>query len=299
LTVARKLNFKLNEADALTWMGYAFLNMVNYPMSLQTLLSSLAIAENPKIEQNILPDKYLIPKEFLKRPVTAHMLRLSILCLAHHSLGILYGNSYNSLKEQFHDLQALQFAEESGHVPSLCTINNTLGRLYLSRRKPDSALIYEQKAYNLSIQTGYKKDIGSILLNLGKIQSDIGNKQLARDYFRRAVDVSIEQNYLRGVVAGNLLLAELYNQSGTRDSSLQYTNAALGVAKYQNSPDLLLRCYTALAAFYRSNNNNDSTVKYQELIIKMKDSSFNLKQGQQFQSIDFDAQQRPTGNSSC
>ena len=49
LTVARKLNFKLNEADALTLMGYAFLNMVNYPMSLQTLLSALAISRHKYI----------------------------------------------------------------------------------------------------------------------------------------------------------------------------------------------------------------------------------------------------------
>src|SRR5688572_32774269 len=48
LPIARKFNFKLNEADALAQMGYALMNMGNYPRSLQTLLSALAISGDPK-----------------------------------------------------------------------------------------------------------------------------------------------------------------------------------------------------------------------------------------------------------
>ena len=51
LPIARKFNFKLNEADALAQMGYALMNMGNYPRSLQTLLSALAIAKDPKSEK--------------------------------------------------------------------------------------------------------------------------------------------------------------------------------------------------------------------------------------------------------
>jgi signal transduction histidine kinase len=55
---------------------------------------------------------------------------------------------------------------------------------------------------------------------------------------------------------------------------------------------LLLRSYTALADFYKRKHNSDSIAKYQSLIIKINDSLFNTKQVQQFQNIDFDAQQR-------
>jgi two-component system, NtrC family, sensor kinase len=291
LMLARKLNLKLNEADALAQMGYALLNMGNYPRSLQTLLSALAIAEDSKSEQIILPDKYINLEEFLKRPVTAYMLRLTQLARVHNFLAILYDNNNNYEKELFHFLQGRQLVEQTGNIPVLCRINNNLGRVYLYLKKSDSALICEQKAYDLSMQIGYKKYLGSILLNLGRIQSALGNKQLATEYFKRAIAASIEQNYLRGVVAGNLLLADFYKETGKRDSSLHYANAALGVAHSLNSPALLLRSYTSLAAFYRS-TNNDSTVKYQELIIKTNDSLFNSKQVQQFQNIDFDEQQR-------
>ena len=39
-------------------MGYAYLNRGNYPRSLQTLLSAMAILEDPKTEQSALVGKF-------------------------------------------------------------------------------------------------------------------------------------------------------------------------------------------------------------------------------------------------
>ncbi|HRI79592.1 MAG TPA: ATP-binding protein, partial [Cyclobacteriaceae bacterium] len=58
-----------------------------------------------------------------------------------------------------------------------------------------------------------------------------------------------------------------------------------------NAPDLRLRCYSALVEIYEK-SNADSTVKYQSLIIQINKETFNAKQAQQFQNIDFDEQQR-------
>jgi hypothetical protein len=55
--------------------------------------------------------------------------------------------------------------------------------------------------------------------------------------------------------------------------------SALPIAQYLNAPDLFQRTYTALAKYYQSTGNNDSAVKYQSLIIKIKDSLFQLKTG--------------------
>src|SRR5688500_4716085 len=121
LPIARKFNFKVDEADALAQMGYALMNMGNYPRSLQILLSALAIAEDPKSERNILPDKYSDPKEFLMHPLTARMLRLSVLSRTNQILGVLYHNTNNYEKELFYYLKAIQFGEQSGNVRALCT----------------------------------------------------------------------------------------------------------------------------------------------------------------------------------
>jgi Signal transduction histidine kinase regulating C4-dicarboxylate transport system len=290
--MAGKLKLRLTEAYAMGQMGYALLNMGNYPRSLKTFLSAIAIAEDPKSEKKILQDNSPEIEEFANRPSTPHNLRLDNLARLNQDIGILYGNASDYKKELAHYILAKKYAEQTGNVALLSIINSTMGRVYLSLKKPDSALMHTQKAYDLAIKFGYKRYLGSTLLNFGKIYAAKDNMRVASEYFRKALLTSLEENYLRGVVAANLLLADLYRESGKRDSSLYYSNSALATAQYLNAPSLLLRSYTTMAEFYRSANNNDSAVKYQALIIKMNDSLFNLKQAQQFQNIDFDEQQR-------
>ncbi len=292
LQISRNLKLRLNEAYALGQIGYALLNLGNYPRSLQIFLSGIAIAEDPKSEKNILPDRYSRIEELINPPATAYKERLDNLARVFQFTGILYGNDNNHEKEIYYYLEAKKFTEQTGNIKLQAIINSTLGRAYLSLKKIDSAWLYEQNAYNLAVQSGYKRYLGSILLNLGRIQVARGNKNLAAERFKEAIRVSNEQNYLRGVVAGNLYLADLYTKSGQEDSVLHYTKEALQVAQHLNAPSLLLRSYRALSEYYKTAANNDSAVKYQSLIIKINDSLFNSKQAQQFQNIDFDEQQR-------
>ena len=293
MIIARKLNLKLDEASALREMGYSLMNLGSYPRSLQTILSALAIAEDPKSEQRVLVDKYPGDDDIMNHTAAVHAQRLGELAFTHQMMAILYSNTNNYEKALFHHLEARKIAEQSGNIPLQSTINMTLARVYLNLKKTDSALISEQKAYEQATQTGYKRYLGSILLNMGRIYAAQGNKQMAAEYYKKALVASAYQNYYpRGVVASNLLLAEIYKQSGLRDSSFLYIKDALPVAQGLNAPELLLRSYTALADYYKTSNNNDSAVKYQSLIIKINDSLFNSKQAQQFQNIDFDEQQR-------
>ena len=89
LKVARKLNLKLDEASALREMGYALLNRANYPRSLQTVLSSMAILENPKSEQKVLVGNFPGDDELMYRTAPPHKQRLSELAFTHQIMGVL------------------------------------------------------------------------------------------------------------------------------------------------------------------------------------------------------------------
>ncbi len=292
LAIARKINFKLEEARALREMAYALINLGNYTRSLQTLLNLNSILEDPKSEQNVLFGKYPGDDEITNRSASPQAQRFGELAFAHQVMGVLYINTYNYEKALFYHYESLQWAIRSGNIPVQSIIYLTLGNVYLNLKKPDSALVAEQKAFDLAMQISYKRYIGSILLNMGRINVVKGNLRLAGEYFRKALIASADQKYFRGVVASNLLLARYYNQSGKIDSGFHSIKDALSVAQFLDAPDLLLRVDTAMAGYYRSIHNKDSTLKYQALIIRMKDSLFNLKQAQQFQNIDFDEQQR-------
>ena len=292
LTLTQKLDFKLEEAYALTQMGYALLNLGNYPRSLQNILSAISITEDPNSEKNILPADFPTIDEFADRNAPAHHQRLSKLSRTLQYAGILYVNAGNYLKGLDYYKKSLPFQEEEKNYRMISITYSTMGRAYLALKNPDSALICLKYAYDIANKVDYNRYIGSILLNMGRVYLALGKQDSAREYFRKALFESKEHDYFRGVVASNLALADIFKKSGLADSSLYYINNGLPTAYYLNAPDLLLRSYTALADFYKTAGNSDSTVKYQSLIIKINDSLFNSKQAQQFQNIDFDELQR-------
>ena len=292
LSITQKLNLKLEEVVALGEMGYAMLNMGNYPRSLQYLLSGIAITQDEQSEKKILPVRFPATDDFTDRSVSARMQRLTKQSRIIQYAGILYGNSGNYQKAVDHFKMAIPLAEESQNLRILSITYTTLGRTYGSLKKQDSALFCLQTAYDYAIKADYNRYVGSILLNMGRVYLTQGKQDSAKAYFHRALFESTEHNYFRGVVATNLALAEMYKKSGSTDSSLYFIQKGLAVANQLNAPDLNLRTYTALADYYQSRDVSDSIVKYQSLIIKINDSLFNSKQVQQFQNIDYDAQQR-------
>ena len=292
LVLARKLNLQPEEAYALIEIGYAQLNMGNYPRSLQNMLAAISIAEDKNSEKSVLPAKYPPIDEFGDRSLTASQQRLNTLSRTFQYAGILYVNTGNYEKAKYYYYASIPLAVQTKNYRLLSITYSTLGRTYLALKQPDSALICLQLAYDNATKVDYNRYLGSTLLNMGRAYLAKGRKETAREYFRRALMESIEHSYFRGVVASNLALADIYKQTGEEDSSLYYIENGLPVAHFLNAPDLLLRSYTALADFYKRKGNSDSAVKYQSLIININDSLFNTKQAQQFQNIDFDEQQR-------
>src|SRR4051812_17368686 len=114
LALAQKMHLKLEEASALQEVGYAFLNRGNYPRSLQTLLSSMAILADPKSEQNVLVGKFPGDDEMMDHTAAPHLQRLSALAFTQESLGILYANSNNYERARYYHILARQAAEQAG-----------------------------------------------------------------------------------------------------------------------------------------------------------------------------------------
>lgn len=288
----KKLQLKLEEATALAVMGYAQINLGNYPRSLEYFLSAIEIASDESSEKRVVPSSYPSIDEFTDRSGSPRLQRLTKLSRIYQDAGILYGNLGNYEKALYYYKTALPLAEESQDMKLVSITYNTLGRAYLSLKHVDSSLYCLQKAYDVAVKSGYNRYVGSILLNTGRVYMAKGQVGTAVDFFRKAIEASEQHYYFRGVAAGNLYLADAFGQIGPPDSTLFYLRGALPIAEYLNAPDLFQRTYTALAKYYQSVGNNDSAVKYQSLIIKINDSLFNRKQFLQFQNIDFDAMQR-------
>ncbi len=292
LELARRMHFKLDEGGTLRDMSYSFLNKGNSPRALQTAFEAITIFESPQSERNVLVGKFEGDDEMMYRKATPHLQRLSELAFMYQILGVLYANSNNYEKAWRYHLMGRKYADESGNLAIQSILNLTINRVYLNLKKNDSALISINVAYDKAMQSGFKRYLGSILLNKGRTYAAMGNTTLANEYYQKSLVASEEQGYFRGVVAANILLAEYYGKIGKHDSAFYHIKSALAAAKNLEAPELLLRTYTALSNYYLQTNNNDSAVRYQGLVIKLNESLSNSKQAQQFQAIDFDAEQR-------
>ena len=208
VAVARNLRLTLEEAHALGEVGFAQLNMGDYPHSLQTLLSAADLANDPATEKDIIPASYPEVDEFEDRSSSPRTQRLRCLGKIYQFLGILYTNTNNHQRSLTYHFMAEKLLRENNGKYLLTTIYLTMGRNYLGMKNPDSALISVQKAYDHSTQIGYKRYMGSILLNLGRIYVLQGKTDLAVQYFRAAITASAEQGYYRGVAASNLALSD-------------------------------------------------------------------------------------------
>ena len=179
LQLSRKLNLKLDEANALREMGYAFLNRGNYPRSLKTLLSAMQILEDPKSETNVLMGKFPGDDVTSDRTASPHAQWAGEIAFAHQVLGVLYANSHNYEKSLYHHLLGRRKGEQSGNLIVQSFINLTLNRVYLQLGKNDSAMMSIQMAYDQTVQSGYPKYLGSVLLNMGRTYAALKNTSMA------------------------------------------------------------------------------------------------------------------------
>lgn len=292
LILAKKMKLPLEECFALSEIGYALINLGNYPRSLQTLLMAAAIANDQSSEKNVLPSYHSAIDAYADRTVPTRLQRLTKQARTFQYLGILYSNSGNQSKANHYFRSAIEKAEQANNDRILSIAYTTLGRTYLSLNKKDSALWCADKAQEYAVKGGFQKYLGSILLNKGRTYMALGRQQEAEHIFFAALQASADHKYYRGIAATHLALADIHKQFGERDSVLYYIHNGLSVAKYLNAPDLYLRSWKALAEYYKTGGNSDSIVKYQSLIIKINDSLFSSKQAQDFQNIDFNEQQR-------
>jgi two-component system, NtrC family, sensor kinase len=291
LQISRKLGYRITEAFALSRMAYALLDLGQYPKSLQTIHEGVKLAEDPANEKNILPEQYASSEEYHELALTPRMHRLNALADLFQVEGILYSNMNNSRKELELDSQVMDLIRQTGNLRLKCRTQITMGIAYSRLGSLNSALLVLDSAYDLASKLNFKRFVSSILLNTGRIYRTMHDNEKAAGYFREAIKAG-QVEYPRGVAAASIDNGGLFSLPANKDSALWYAYNGLETAKKFEAPELIQRAYDLLGKIYRAVGKNDSAVKYMSYLIGIKDTLFNVKQGQQFQNIQFAQQQK-------
>ena len=286
LSIAKKLNLKLWEADAWCQIGYVSSLMSNYSKALSSLLTALKISEDEASEKNIWRISYFTKEN---NPQTA---RLIVVASTLHNLGHLYGWTSNTEKQLAKYFEALNITEKNNDLALLTLVHMNIGDVYQKMNKLDSALDYEEKALKYSNSSGFKKYKGLILSRMGDISVKQGKYDIAKKYFLVSIKTHEEQSVYSFLAEACVSLSNLYLKTGNLDSSLYYANKGLNVSLSTGYSVETLNAYKVLSSIYNARGIIDSAFKYQKLAFAINDSLFTIEKNNQFQNISFEEQHR-------
>ncbi len=287
ISIAKRLNLKLNEAELLMDISFPLSKIGNYPLSLKVLMQAKELTENSANEKNTWR---------LSQGLTPHTYRLSILGYTYLGFGELYFHTGDNEKRLTSYYKGKEIAESIKDTLLLYFLYGDIGDAYYSMNKLDSALQYGQKAmkclYSLPLKD--RKYGGTVISGIGSIYQRMEKPALAREYFQKAIAASEEQNNPSNAGDSYLLFAGFYESINRTDSSLYYARKALEAYQQIGEAKSNLKAYRMLSNYYWKQNNSDSSFAYLRLATMLNDNldREEKKKLQEFQVAGFNEQIR-------
>ena len=264
LDLALRNGKKLNAAPAYNAMSLVYRRKGNYDRSLEMILKSFEIAEDPSNETKFWSHDHT-------RPAAFH--RQGILTTAHLAYAWLMFSTENFEQQLYH----LKVVEDLGSYRNdkgpVYLANMGIANIYRQYKKYDSALIYIRKAvsvYNDNLSPG-EKYVGNVYTSCGYIFFDMGQYDSAIHYFHNAIASGQKNNNIQITVTGLGGLTHVFLKLLQKDSSLFYAKKWIK-GEQELGSGISGNAYESLSYAYELNNLPDSTHKYLKLSVSQKDS---------------------------
>jgi len=286
LGLARKLGFRLWEADALELCGFMYRNMGQYPVSIQYFHNSLELLEDPK-----LGDECWKP-EVLSKAGTPTAARLTIMGWCYLDMAQLYKHTGDPVKSLQHYRKSIHLGEEINDDILISLSNGSMGHFYRTEGKSDSALYYFNIEVKYTIKSGYYKYYGSVMTNIGNIYFSQGEYEKALNSFHQALQIISENSNMRHLGECYLDLSKLHLHLDYVDSSLLYAKKGFLTAEIIKVPRLKQFTSKMLSEIFARKHEMDSAYFYQSLSNAISDSIINEEKIVLMQNLEFSEQLR-------
>ena len=263
LALARRLQFRNGEINALRVLGISHRAFSNYSKALQIFLEGLRLAEKY--------EKINYQGEFQFNVGSMYIL------LGDYENGLVY-------------VRASINNPGKNRIYMSILAETWTAKAYYSMGELDSAFYYSYEAYKNAIQTNTPRLIMWSSRQLGELHYHLHNTDSAHYYFKLTIlnadsDPSIRSN-------ATLSLAKLFQQSGQYDSSVFYANTAMESAISGGVHNETIDACLFLKELHKESDPSKA-LEYLEIATIYRDSLDQLRQNMTFGDIlDFDVQQR-------
>jgi signal transduction histidine kinase len=303
LQFTQKLHYKIDEAYALDAIGL-YMNFSIHSQTLETFFKGIRIAEDPKSEKHILPEKYLrmmlywtedFTSVLAKKHWQPEFFRMQILASLYNDLGAAYTRTVLHQQKAFDFLhKAIGIYQSHNDSHDLGIAYKDFAEYFASINQYDSCIHYAQKSYDVLFESKYPLFISQIAL-IGTMYYRKGDVQKALALFKQAISFNAQYGASYGPNSFWLLyhtLGEYHLRKGDMDSSLHYSRKAYETTTLYNMPNDVQKASVLLAKVYNAVGKLDSAAKYYDLALLYNDIINNIDKKRVLQSQDFDEQLR-------
>jgi len=267
LSIAVKLNLKLDEASILNNMGVILMQQEKFSKSLEFYLKALNIAKNPAIEKTIW---HLSPGQ---NPKSARMLQLSI---SYDLIGLLNaytGNWVDNINNQLKNYrEAEKYAKAAGNSGMIAYITFHMGIAYMNEGKLDSALLFIKKAISTFSDLKDQTGLGRAMKFLGDTYERMGNFDLAANTILQALAHLKKTNDYVHIALAYISLNRIYTDLKKNDSALYYAKESLKIFEKRKDPVGKKDAYNLLASYFDHMGRTDSATAYLKFAKSLSDS---------------------------
>ncbi|WP_396151499.1 tetratricopeptide repeat protein [Flavobacterium sp.] len=209
LALAKKINYKAEEATALLNLGIVNIISGDYPKALDFFSQAKVVYEN-ELAVNVKDNRKL--KNGLAR--------------VYGSMGVVFSEQSNYAKALQHHLKAVSIYEETKEEEKLARVYNNIGIVYRAQKEDFKALDYFSKAQKLQEKVG-DPTVGITLTNIGNLHLKQNNLKEAEDYYTKAKFYFEKFPNPRGLGELYNNLGLLHKQNSNSSKALESWNLAL------------------------------------------------------------------------
>ncbi len=265
LKLARELNFKNGEVEALNKAGEALRFLGDYPRALEMQYNALEIN---KAEHDISGEAY-----------SSSFIGFTYVEFGEYPLGLRFL------------FAALEMHQKLSNRIMICFDLSNIGNAYELTYKLDSALFYQQKAVMISGDLSLAPLKTLTLTRLGNVYFRMGNYTRALlSYHNALLSTNINDKVNPSKIEGRI--ASSYLAINRDDSSLYYARMAYSSGRLTSQKLQILDASNLLARLFRKKNMPDSIIYYQDMAMATKDSLFGPEKLRQLQLLMLGQQQQ-------
>jgi len=201
LTLARKLNYKIGEAEAIKNIGGAHYYLTNYDAAVEYLIQSLKLRKQIGDKEDIIN--------------------------ALNNLGIVQASLNNYEQALAYYLESMEIESEIGNNDGIAGSLNNIGMIYEKLSDYHKALEYFRRSEQIYDEIGNKYGQALTLANIGSIFRVLTNYDKAIEYLLRALKIHEETENKDGLASTLGNIGMIYDDIGERDKALDYYHRSL------------------------------------------------------------------------